>query len=292
MSAVPDSLPSLDEAVASTRRDLAAADVPGPRALYLMATGAGMLADRLDRAASVDLSGSPAVPEAWRHRTLYHGLLADRAVWLIDDVAGEPGAGETPSWSSGFPCWLASASGARVCVHTSAGASLRSAEAESEGPAAGTLALVRDHINLSGTSPLIALGESRLGPLFPDLSHLHHAGLRDAAAERARGLGIATAEVVAACTLGPSLETPAESRWLARAGAQVSVQGLAGPLLASAHAGLAVLSVVAVTAESSSSSLEEILEQAQATAPALEDLLVALADDVQDLAQTLTESVE
>jgi len=289
MTAVPDPLPSLDEAVASTRRDLAAADVPAPQALYLMATGAGMLADRLQRVASFDLSGCADVPEDWRPRTLYHGLLADRTVWLIDDVAGEPGAGEAPGWSAGFPCWLASASGARVCVHTSAGASLRSADDGHEGPAAGTLALVRDHINLSGTSPLVALGESRLGPLFPDLSRLHHTGLRECAAERARKLGIATAEVVAACTLGPSMETPAESRWLARAGAQVSVQGLAGPLLASAHAGLAVLSIVAVTAESSASSLEDILEQAQSTAPALEDLAVALGDDVQDLAQTLME---
>ena len=143
------------------------------------------------------------------------------------------------------------------------------------GPPAGTFTLVRDHINLSGSSPLIGLGESRLGPLFPDLTGLHDPLLRRQVLEAAERLGLSACEVVAACTAGPSLETPAERSWYARAGAEVSCQNLAAPLLAAAHAGLSVLAIInVIDAGERPSDLARIASAADSMAPALEDLLL------------------
>jgi purine-nucleoside phosphorylase len=298
---VNPALPShsaLDDAVAAACAELDAAGVPKPQAIFLMAAGAGLLAERLQDPGAFPLGRLPDVPEPWRERTLFHGRLVgergELAAWVLEDVAGEPGGWTLePGWAAGYPCWLAAEGGARLCVHTAAGAALPSLDPGTglgdagQGPAVGSLALVSDHINLSGDSPLVAIGESRLGPLFPDLTRLHHRALRHAALRRAERLGIAACEVVAACTQGPSLETPAEARWLAHAGAQVALQGVAAPYLAAAHAGLALLGVCAVTSAGGPIDVAQLVAQSQAAAPALEDLLVALADEISAAAREL-----
>jgi len=145
--------------------------------------------------------------------------------------------------------------------------------------------LVRDHINFSGKTPLVGLGESRLGPLFPDTARLHHEGLRAGALKLARKLGVPLVEAIAACTPGPALDTPAEREWWSRAGADVAVQNIATPYLACAHAGLALLSVVAVTDSGEGmENMAGIVQQADKLAPALEELLQSLAPELKDAA--------
>ena len=74
----------------------------------------------------------------------------------------------------------------------------------------------------------------------------------------------------------------------ARAGADVAVQDLATPLLACAHAGLAVLSIVCVTDEGEGiGDVASMVMRADQMAPALEDLIVALAPDLQRAANEL-----
>jgi purine-nucleoside phosphorylase len=209
----------------------------------------------------------------------------------MEDAPGPPEHGshqpfgEEP-WVRGYPCWLAAAAGAPVCVHASAGLAL--ARARHKPIAEGSLALVSDHINMSGRTPLIGLGDSKLGPLFPDQSRLHLESLRKTALKRAKKLGVPAVEAVAACTSGPAVETPAERAFWAKAGADVAVQGLAVPMLACAHAGLAVLAVVCVTDGGEGiADVGAIVRRADAMAPALEDLVVALAPDLMMAANEL-----
>ena len=113
-------------------------------------------------------------------------------------------------------------------------------------------------------------------------AQLHHLGLRRAALERAETLGLSAAEAVVACTAGPTLETPAERRMLARLGADVSIQSLAVPLLAAGHAGLSVLAVVAVVAGGErAGDVGRLVAQAARAEPALNDLLLALTGDLE-----------
>jgi purine-nucleoside phosphorylase len=142
-----------------------------------------------------------------------------------------------------LPVWLAAAAGAQLLVHASAGSALP-AQPEGAPFAAPGPAVLRDHLNFSGSTPLLGLGESKLGPALPrPLAPAPRRPARRGAGARG-ALGIPLAEAIAACTLGPALETPAERRMLARLGADVSVPNLATPLLAAGHAGLAVLAIV------------------------------------------------
>jgi len=269
---------ALDRAVRAAAEALRPSLERPPRALFLMGTGAGELGARLATRAPLALADVEGVPEPWRSCELHVGRLGEVELVALDDLSGDPLDAEGAAWTSGFPCWLGAALGARVLVHTSAGAALPcDEEGAGERPAVGSLALLSDHVNLSGSTPLVGLGASRLGPLFPDVSRLHDAGLRAAALAGALERGLDACEAVAACTCGPSLDTPAEERWRARAGAQVSVQGLAAPLLAAAHAGLTALCTVAVTGDALvASDWRRSLEAAQRAAPAVEDLLLSL----------------
>ncbi len=278
----------LDAEVDRSLAHLTHLEVTSPQALYFLATGSATLATRLTRLQRVPFAKMPGAPEAWREITLCAGTLGDLSVWLVDDAPGaaeegglvEPGE---PAWARGFPVWLAAAAGASVLVHASAGFAL-----PVEGRAAvarGTLALVRDHLNVSGRTPLYALGASDLGPLFPDTSQLHHVELRHAALRLARTMGLPVAEVVAACVAGPSLETAAERRFWARAGADVAVQELQNPLLAAAHAGFAALSIVCVTdAGEGASDVRGIVQHADAMAAPLEELLLGITGDIAAIA--------
>ena len=272
-------LATLDDTVRDLGARLAERGAPAPQVLFLMATGVGLLAEHLRDAREIELADVAGMPAPWDAGILHAGRLGPLSAWLIDDVADEElDAAPEPPWVRGLFVWLAAAAGAGVCVHTAAGSALPSPSA----PPAGSFAFLRDHINLSGRSPLLGVGESRLGPLFPDLSLLHHLGLRRAALERADKLGLAASEAVAACTLGPSLETPAERTMLARVGADVAVQGLAPPLIACGHAGLACLAIVAVTDDGTAGAtgVAALVEAAAALDPALEDLLLALPEDL------------
>lgn len=274
---------ALDEAVDAVCRRLDGEKLPAPNVLYLMATGVELFAEHLRDPREVALAAWKEVPGPWRAATLVTGRLGGFEAWLLDDVSEDPpGSGEPRApWLAGFPVWLAAARGASVCLHTSAGSALPAGDG-SPSPVPGGFAVLRDHMNLSGDTPLRGLGESRLGPLFPDQAHVHHLGLRRAALERAEKLGLRAAEAVAACTAGPALETDAERRMLARLGAEVSVQGLASPLLAAAHAGLAVLAIVAVTdAGEGSADVVRLLQRAASAQPALDDLLLALTEDLE-----------
>lgn len=280
---------SLDEAVGPAVAELATRNIPRPDALILMATGLGILPSKLTKSARVPLGRVKGVPGPWRDTLLHAGLLGETPVWIAEDAPGPPEHGThvphgEEAWVRGYPCWLAAAAGAPVCVHVSAGLALETKKKI----APGSLVLVSDHLNLSGGTPLVGLGESKLGPLFPDQSRLHLESLRKAAFKRGKKLGVPVVEGVVACTLGPALETPAERAFWARAGADVAVQGLATPLLASAHAGLAMLSIVCVTDQGEGiGDVGAIVRNADALAPALDDLLASLSPDLAKAASEL-----
>jgi purine-nucleoside phosphorylase len=85
--------------------------------------------------------------------------------------------------------------------------------------AAGDLMLMTDHLNLTGTSPLLGPNDDALGPRFPDMSTAYDPRLRELLREVARDAKIPLREGVYAGLLGPSYETPAEVRMLHELGA-------------------------------------------------------------------------
>jgi inosine/guanosine/xanthosine phosphorylase family protein len=107
---------------------------------------------------------------------------------------------------------------------------------------AGTIMLIADHLNLTGRNPLVGpvrAGETR----FPDMANLYDAALRAHAKEAARRRDIALAEGVYAGVLGPSYETPAEIRMLARLGADAVGMSTVIEAIAAAAAGMRCLGI-------------------------------------------------
>lgn len=281
---------SLDAAIHRANESLEKFDLPLPDALYLMGTGVGVLPSSLKDAREIALEDVPGVPPAWKGSVLTTGRLGDASIWLMEDLCGDPAREEvsfsgTQAWVPGFPVWLAAHSGASFCVHASAGVLVNS---ERRDDLLGRLAIVRDHLNLSGHTPLLGLGESHLGPLFPDQTDLHHGGLRRVALSHAERLGLPVAEAVVGCTLGPSLLTPAERVFCANSGADIAVQGLASPLIASAHAGLSVLSLVAVTDDGEAGlDIRGIVAETEKLAPSIDELLTEMATEIGSLAREM-----
>ena len=110
----------------------------------------------------------------------------------------------------------------------------------------GQLALISDHINLQGQSPLVGPNDESLGPRFPDMSDAYDPELRAAARQAASRLGLDLGEGVYAAWLGPAFETPAEIRMLRTLGADLVGMSVVPEVLAARHMGIRCLAISCV----------------------------------------------
>lgn len=113
--------------------------------------------------------------------------------------------------------------------------------------APGDLMLMLDHLNLTGTSPLLGPNAESLGPRFPDMSSAYDARLCDALRDVAKRERIAIREGVYAGLLGPSYETPAEVRMVRMLGAHAVGMSTVLEVIALRHMGVAVGALSCIT---------------------------------------------
>ncbi|MCC2334474.1 purine-nucleoside phosphorylase [Cellulomonas wangsupingiae] len=133
--------------------------------------------------------------------------------------------------------------------------------------APGTPVLIRDHINLTATSPLE-------GATFVDLTDLYSARLR----EVARAVDPTLDEGVYVQFPGPHYETPAEVAMAGRIGGDLVGMSTTLESIAARHAGLEVLGISLVTNLAAGISPEpldhaEVLEAGRAAGPRISALL-------------------
>ncbi len=111
-----------------------------------------------------------------------------------------------------FPTRVLGLLGARKLIVTNAAGGINPAY----GP--GSLVVISDHINLTGTNAALGRNEPRFGltprsgQRFFDMSSAYSSDLRMIAHATARNLGYELPEGVYLAVLGPSFETPAEIR--------------------------------------------------------------------------------
>ena len=130
------------------------------------------------------------------------------------------------------------AAGCQVVVLTNAAGGIR------EGYRVGQPVLIRDHLNLTGRSPLSGPPPpDGYPPRFTDLTDLYSARLRVLAAEADEGL----AEGVYAALPGPHYETPAEIRMLRTLGADLVGMSTVLEAIAARHLGAEVLAISLVS---------------------------------------------
>ena len=144
----------------------------------------------------------------------------------------------------------------------------------------GDLMLISDHINFSGSNPLIGPNDDTLGPRFPDMTQAYSARLRELAKAVAAETNVEVGEGVYAGLLGPSFETPAEIRYLRAIGADLAGMSTVAETIAARHMGIEVLGISTVTNMASGMQAElshaEVLEIGRSASGALIKLLSAL----------------
>ena len=156
----------------------------------------------------------------------------------------------------------AAAAGVRLAVLTNANGSLR------PDWVLGQPVLVRDHLNLTGVSPLD-------GPRFVDLTDAWSRRLR----ELARSLDPSLEEGVYAMLRGPSYETWAEAEWLRRIGADMLGMSTVLEAIAARELGVELVGFSTVTAiEGTEAGIDpaEVIGVAERTAGNLGPLIAQL----------------
>jgi purine-nucleoside phosphorylase len=113
--------------------------------------------------------------------------------------------------------------------------------------AAGDLMIVTDHLNLTGTSPLVGPNDPAVGPRFPDMSHAYDVPLRELLNEVGTAASIPLRAGVYAALLGPSYETPSEVKMLRQLGAQAVGMSTALEVIALRHMGVRVCALSCIT---------------------------------------------
>lgn len=111
----------------------------------------------------------------------------------------------------------------------------------------GDFMVVTDHINLMGDNPLIGVTDESLGPRFVDLRDAYDVHLVDQAVAAAGTLGLKVHRGVLAAVSGPSYETGAEARFLARAGADAVTMSTVPETIVARQAGMKVLAISCIT---------------------------------------------
>jgi len=111
----------------------------------------------------------------------------------------------------------------------------------------GDLMIIKDHINLQPSNPLIGPNEYELGPRFPDLYGAYDKNLIDTALKIAKKNHIVCHAGVYVSVPGPNLETPAEYNYLHIIGGDAVGMSTVPEVLAAVHMGLPVFAISVIT---------------------------------------------
>jgi len=213
-----------------------------PRVGIITGTGLGVLTERIEVELRLPYSDIPHFPRSTiegHSGTLLFGSLADQSIMAMEGRF-HIYEGYTPEQVT-FPIRVMARLGVRTLFISSAAGGLNPLFRE------GDLMLVTDHINLTGRNPLIGPNLDSFGPRFPDMSEVYDQNLRKLAGSVALEAGIPLKEGVYVGIVGPSLETPAETRFLRLIGADAVGMSTVLEVIAGVHCGMSIMVIVAVT---------------------------------------------
>jgi purine-nucleoside phosphorylase len=253
-----------------------------PRTGLLMGTGLGEATAALEVAAVFPYRTIPHFPLATvqgHAGQLLFGAMEGRTV-LVMQGRFHLYEGYSPAEVT-FPIRVMQTLGVRRIVLTNAAGGVHPEYAP------GSLMLITDHINLTGENPLIGPNENGWGPRFPDMTSAYDPQLTRQAEFAGRDAGLMLHRGVYAGLKGPSLETPAETRFLRAIGADAVGFSTVQEVLASVHGGMKVLGISVITNcndpdRPAPATVEEIIRVAHRAAPDLEKLIRGVLRQVDD----------
>ena len=180
----------------------------------ILGSGLGAVGDELDNAYGIpyeEIEGFPEATTAGHAGRLLLGELCGQDVavlqgrmhlyegWRAADIA--------------VPVRVLRRLGATQLIVTNAAGALN------PGFRPGQIMLIEDHLNFTGTDPLIGRNDDAVGLRFPDMSRAYDPALRQLAETVLNEQGLDFRTGIYAGVTGPSLETSAERRFYRLAGA-------------------------------------------------------------------------
>ena len=149
----------------------------------------------------------------------------------------------------------------------------------------GDIMIIKDHINLTGSNPLIGQNDESWGIRFPDMSNAYDQTLAALAEKAGSDADIDIKKGVYAGLKGPSLETPAEVRFLKTIGSDAVGFSTVQEVIAAVHAKIKVLGLSTITNINNPdrpvpASVEEIIQVARETVPNLEIIIRNVLENV------------
>lgn len=239
----------------------------------ILGTGLGALADEISEARIIPYGDIPNFPEStvkFHAGKLFLGKLDNKMIFAMQ---GRFHAYEGHTMRQiTLPVRVMHALGIRRLILTNAAGGIRPELTP------GSIALIKDHINLMGTNPLIGPHEPFLGERFPDMSEPYSAVLRSLALRVAAEQNIVLHETVFGAIMGPSFETEAEVHMLQRLGIDTIGMSVVPETLVAKQLAMEVLALTAVTDQAlpgkmASVSHEQVNQAAAELGPRFRSLL-------------------
>ena len=149
----------------------------------------------------------------------------------------------------------------------------------------GDLMILTDHINLTGDNPLTGPNLDSFGPRFPDMTRVYDPDLIRLVREKSLESGILIRQGVYAGVVGPSLETPAETRFLRIVGADAVGMSTVSEAIVAAHCGLKIVAIAVITNVNlpdcmKQTSIEEVIANASQAGSSLSALWESIIKDL------------
>jgi purine-nucleoside phosphorylase len=213
-----------------------------PALALVLGSGLGAFANELTSATRIPYVKIPDFP-----RSTVQGHAGELAIGRLGEVPLVVMSGRVHLYEGysakdvAFPMRVLGRLGIRAVILTNAAGAVNLDYSQ------GALVVIRDHINLQGTNPLIGPNDERFGPRFPDMTQAYWKSYREIALREARRLGLAVHEGVYAALKGPSFETPAEISYMKTIGADLVGMSTAAEVIVARHMGIRVLGISCVT---------------------------------------------
>lgn len=213
-----------------------------PEVGFLTGTGLGSSIDSINIEAKIDYSDIPNFPVSTVEShmgKLVWGTLASKGIIAMQGRF-HLYEGYSPLEVS-FPVRVMQMTGVKYLVISNASGGINPDFSP------GDIMIIKDHINLTGKNPLTGPNDDTLGLRFPDMTEVYDKKLADLAEKAALKAGVSITKGVYTGLFGPSLETPAETRFLRLTGGDAVGFSTIMEAIAGIHAGMKILGLSTIT---------------------------------------------
>ncbi len=212
-----------------------------PDVFFIMGTGLGEIVDKMDISFEIEYKDIPQFPLSTspEHKgNLVFGMLGNTKAAVFQGRVHYYEGYSTAELT--IPVRVMAHLGSKNMVVCSASGGLNNTFR------AGDIMLVTDHINLIPDNSLRGRNIDSWGIRFPDMSKAYSKSLIELFKNAAKKFEIDIKEGVFVAVPGPSLETPAETRFLKLIGANAVAMSMVPEVITAVHAGLNILGIAII----------------------------------------------